>query len=206
LKNFIHQFLLWSSFEFIWTELYIYTFMSLGHIPSRIYDTVISNIYIRSNDVRLYNRLTVFHEFHVLDKASKDKVMTESTSGVKFLLQLLAKRQWCRHSVSLIVLLSHISFPSWWRWRKFWKNVPATFAWKPMLVLSRVTWYVDEKRRWWWWYTTLWLKHIIISAMAFKITFIHFLNLPNIHIIKLHIMNFPLFLNFAEYHKYLLHN
>jgi len=33
---------------------------------------------------RLYNSLTVFHEFHVLDKASEDKVMTESTSDVKF--------------------------------------------------------------------------------------------------------------------------
>jgi len=35
-------------------------------------------------DVGLYNRLTVFHEFHVFDKASKDKVMTGSTSDVIF--------------------------------------------------------------------------------------------------------------------------
>jgi len=31
----------------------------------------------------IYNRLTVFHKFHVLCKASKDKVMTGSISGVK---------------------------------------------------------------------------------------------------------------------------
>jgi len=30
--------------------------------------------------------LTVIYEFHVLDKASKDKVMTGNTSGVNFLL------------------------------------------------------------------------------------------------------------------------
>jgi len=42
-----------------------------------------------SSDVGPYNRLTVFHEFHVFDKVSKDKVMT----GVKFLLQPPAKKQ-----------------------------------------------------------------------------------------------------------------
>jgi len=40
---------------------------------------------------RLYNRLTVFHEFHVLDKATKDKIMTESTSGVNFCFNYNAK-------------------------------------------------------------------------------------------------------------------
>jgi len=44
------------------------------------------------SDVRLYNRLTVFHEFHMIEKASKDK-KTGSTSGVKFMLQLPAKRK-----------------------------------------------------------------------------------------------------------------
>jgi len=93
------------------------------------------------------NRLTVFHEFHVLDKTSNDKVMTESTSGVKSLLQVSAERQWCRHS-GLIILLSHISFPFWWRWRKFRQNIPATLAWKSVLVSSGLTWYIDVKR-WW---------------------------------------------------------
>jgi len=36
------------------------------------------------SDVRLYNRLNVFHEFHVLDKMSKDKVM-RGTKNVKML-------------------------------------------------------------------------------------------------------------------------
>jgi len=45
------------------------------------------------SDVGFYNRLTVFHEFHVLDKASKDKIVIGSTAGVKFVLQLPAKRQ-----------------------------------------------------------------------------------------------------------------
>jgi len=67
-------------------------------------------LYTLLSDVGLYNRLTMRHEFHVLDKASKDKVMAGSTSGVNFLL-LPAKRQWWRHSLLLIVLLSHISFP-----------------------------------------------------------------------------------------------
>jgi len=40
-------------------------------------------INIMPYDVGLYNRLAVFHEFHVLDKASRDKVMRGSTSGVK---------------------------------------------------------------------------------------------------------------------------
>jgi len=35
------------------------------------------------NDVGLYNRLTVFHEFHVLYKTSNDSVMAGSTSGVQ---------------------------------------------------------------------------------------------------------------------------
>jgi len=35
----------------------------------------------------------VFHEFQVLDKASKDKIMTGSASGVKNLLQVPAKGQ-----------------------------------------------------------------------------------------------------------------
>jgi len=61
------------------------------------------------SDAQFYNRLTVFHEFYVLDEVSKDKVMTGSTSGVEILLQLSAKRQWC--SILLIVLLSHISIP-----------------------------------------------------------------------------------------------
>jgi len=34
------------------------------------------------SDAWLYNRHTVFHEFHVIDKASKDKVTTGSTYGV----------------------------------------------------------------------------------------------------------------------------
>jgi len=34
--------------------------------------------------VGLYNRLSVFHDFHVIDKASKDKAVTGSTSDVKF--------------------------------------------------------------------------------------------------------------------------
>jgi len=43
--------------------------------------------------VLLYNRITVIHELHVLDKASKDKVIAGSIFNVKFLLQLPAKRQ-----------------------------------------------------------------------------------------------------------------
>jgi len=31
----------------------------------------------------LYNRLAAFHKFHALNKASKDKVITESTSDVQ---------------------------------------------------------------------------------------------------------------------------
>jgi len=46
-----------------------------------------------SIDVGLYNSLALFHEFHVLDKAIKDKVMKGSISGVKILLPLPAKRQ-----------------------------------------------------------------------------------------------------------------
>jgi len=38
---------------------------------------------LQESDVGLYNRLIVFHDFHVLNKASKDKVMTGSTSDVK---------------------------------------------------------------------------------------------------------------------------
>jgi len=37
-----------------------------------------------SSHVGLCDRLIIFHEFHVLDKVSKDKVMTGSTSSVKF--------------------------------------------------------------------------------------------------------------------------
>jgi len=47
-------------------------------------------VVIMSSDERLYNRLSVFYEFYVLDKASKDKI-TGSTSGVKLLLQVSAK-------------------------------------------------------------------------------------------------------------------
>jgi len=36
-----------------------------------------------TKDYVYYNRLAVFHEFHMLDKASEDKVMTGNTSGVK---------------------------------------------------------------------------------------------------------------------------
>jgi len=35
------------------------------------------------SDVELYKSLTVFHEYHVFDKASKHKVMTGGTSGEK---------------------------------------------------------------------------------------------------------------------------
>jgi len=70
------------------------------------YLSLISVYFRLSSDVWLYNRLTLYHEFHMLDKASKDKVKKGSTSGVKMLLQLLTKRQWCWGSVFLIVLLS----------------------------------------------------------------------------------------------------
>jgi len=40
----------------------------------------------------LYNRLTLFHEFHVLDKASKDKVMTGSTSGCNISASLTSQK------------------------------------------------------------------------------------------------------------------
>jgi len=52
-----------------------------------------SKYLLHPSDVGLYNRLTVFHEFHVLDKASKDKVMTVNTFDVNTLLQLPAMRQ-----------------------------------------------------------------------------------------------------------------
>jgi len=42
---------------------------------------LITLIVVFSPDIELYNRLTIFHEFPVLDKASKDKA---GTSGVKF--------------------------------------------------------------------------------------------------------------------------
>jgi len=45
------------------------------------------------------------------------------------------ERQGCRQSVLLIVLLSHISFPLWWKWRKFWQHFKATLAWKNRVSL-----------------------------------------------------------------------
>jgi len=58
----------------------------------------IINIYIyiyiyKPSDAGLYNRVTVFHEIHVLDKASKDKVASGSTSGVNFCFNYQPKRQ-----------------------------------------------------------------------------------------------------------------
>jgi len=46
--------------------------------------TIMHLICFVASDVGLYNRPTVPHKFNVLDKASKDKIMTGSTSGVTF--------------------------------------------------------------------------------------------------------------------------
>ena len=45
------------------------------------------------SDAGLYNRVTVFHEIHVLDKASRDKVASGSTSGVNFCFNYQPKEQ-----------------------------------------------------------------------------------------------------------------
>jgi len=66
----------------------------------------------------------VFHQLYVPDQANKDKVMTGSTSHVKFVFQLPANRQWCKQSVLLIVLASHNFFPFWQRFTIFF-NVPS---------------------------------------------------------------------------------
>jgi len=49
----------------------------------------------RPSDAGLYNRVTVFHEIHVLDKASRDKVASGSrpTSGVNFCFNYQPKEQ-----------------------------------------------------------------------------------------------------------------
>jgi len=46
-----------------------------------------------SSDVGLYKELAVFHALYVLDKVSRDKVMTRTTSDVNSLHHLPAKRQ-----------------------------------------------------------------------------------------------------------------
>jgi len=44
------------------------------------------------SDAGLYNRVTVFHEIHVLDKASRDKVASGSTSGVNFFASIISQK------------------------------------------------------------------------------------------------------------------
>jgi len=93
-----------------------------------------------------YNRLTMLHDLHVLDKAGKDNVVESTGHPLHNFSSITSQKQCFKHSVLLIVLLSHSWIPFWWSWRKFWHNVPATLAWKPMFVMSKLTLYMDLKR------------------------------------------------------------
>jgi len=48
--------------------------------------------------------------------------------------------------------------PVLWRSRKCWQNVRDTLAWKPLLILSKLTWYIDAKL-WRWWHQVVYLGY-----------------------------------------------
>jgi len=80
------------------------------------------------SDVALYNRLAVFHEFHVLEKASKDKVTTGSTSGVNVFSSITRQK-------SVVQALSITDCPAepyllpvLVKAKNLLQNVPATLA------------------------------------------------------------------------------
>jgi len=102
---------------------------------------------IMPSDARLYNRRTVVHKFDLIDKASKDKVMTGSTSGINILLQLTSK--W-RVGAQFCWLSCWATTPRFDEGDFLWQNVPATLEWRSVSVISGLAWYVDVKQRWWW--------------------------------------------------------
>jgi len=62
-------------------------------------------VFLMPSDVALYNRLDVFHEFHMLNKASKYKVITRNTFGVNFFCFITSQN-------SVIQALSIINCPA----------------------------------------------------------------------------------------------
>jgi len=91
----------------------------------------------------------VFHESHVLNKASKDKVMTGCTSGIQKFDSITSQKS-VMQALSIIdcPVEPHL-LPVLVKVKKIWQNVPATLTCKPMSVISGLAWYVDIKRRRW---------------------------------------------------------
>jgi len=113
--------------------------------------------YYEPSDVGIYNRLTVVHEFHMLDEAAK--VLSRSTSDVKFLFNYQPKGG---DGGTLYYWLScrATSLSRSGEGEKTFEKLPyqaRVESWKPMLVSTKLTRYMDVKRWWccWWWWWQL---------------------------------------------------
>jgi len=81
----------------------------------------------------------------VLDEASKDEVMTGSTSGVNF--DSIKCQKAVMQALSIIDRSAEPRLPVLVKVKNILANVPATLAWRSMLFFAKLTWYMDVKLR-----------------------------------------------------------